>query len=96
MHKGLPESQKPAGPLPLAKLVDCLQKLGGVGEAQLTFKRHMPTQASHLRAIIKPFPCGGRQPLLIWSRSTSWGHKICGQHPGANLIAWGGYEQAAS
>lgn len=53
MHKGLPESHKPAGPLPLAKLVECLQKLGGVGEAQLTFKRHMPTQASH-RA---PSPC---------------------------------------
>ena len=47
MHKGGSELHKPAGPLPLAKLVECLQKLGGVGEAQLTFKRHMPTQASH-------------------------------------------------
>ena len=47
MHMGLTEV-KPAGPLPLAKLVECLQKLGGVGEAQLTFKRHMPTQVQSL------------------------------------------------
>ena len=47
MHMGLTEV-KPAGPLPLAKLVECLQKLGGVGEAQLTFKRHMPTQVESL------------------------------------------------
>ena len=44
MHKGAADPGRPAGPLPLARLVECLQKLGGVGEAQLTFKRHMPTQ----------------------------------------------------
>ena len=58
MHKGPPEPHKPAGPLPLAKLVQCLQKLGGVGEAQLTFKRHMPTQVIPLTAITIPFLCG--------------------------------------
>lgn len=52
LHKGLPELGKPAGPLPLAKLVECLQKLGGVGEAQLTFRRHMPTQVSHTQRIL--------------------------------------------
>ncbi|CAL5223746.1 g6307 [Coccomyxa viridis] len=53
MHKGSPELHKPAGSLPLAKLVECLQKLGGVGEAQLTFRRHMPTQVRNviLRAL---------------------------------------------
>ena len=54
MHKGPGELHKPAGALPLAKLVECLQKLGGVGEAQLTFKRHMPTQACHYSAITMP------------------------------------------
>ena len=69
MHKGAAEPGRPAGPLPLARLVDCLQKLGGVGEAQLTFKRHMPTQvcppAQHLVVQIRdcsrcsalPSPC---------------------------------------
>ncbi len=52
MHKGGAELHRPAGPLPLAKLVECLQKLGGVGEAQLTFRRHMPTQASPITALI--------------------------------------------
>jgi hypothetical protein len=33
--------------LPVAKLVDCLVKLGGIAEAQLTLRRHMPTQVSH-------------------------------------------------
>ena len=51
MHKGGSELHRPAGQLPLAKLVECLQKLGGVGEAQLTFRRHMPTQASQLKAV---------------------------------------------
>ena len=51
MHKGATDLHRPAGPLPLAKLVECLQKLGGVGEAQLTFKRHMPTQACCCGAI---------------------------------------------
>lgn len=46
MHKALPELAKPAEPLPLAKLVECLQKLGGVAEAQMTFRRHMPTQVN--------------------------------------------------
>lgn len=54
MHKGSPELHKPAGSLPLAKLVECLQKLGGVGEAQLTFRRHMPTQASQHHALTHP------------------------------------------
>ena len=59
MHMGLPEPHKAAGPLPLAKLVDCLQKLGGVGEAQITFKRHMPTQARRPRSFTTPLatPC---------------------------------------
>ncbi len=53
VHKGLAEG-RPAGSLPLAKLVECLQKLGGVGEAQLTFKRHMPTQVQLLSQCKEP------------------------------------------
>ena len=40
-----PEAPKLPAPLPLVKLVDCLVKLGGIAEAQLTLRRHMPTQA---------------------------------------------------
>lgn len=32
--------------LPVAKLVDCLVKLGGIAEAQLILRRHMPTQVA--------------------------------------------------
>jgi hypothetical protein len=41
---------KPLPPLPMAKLVDCLVKLGGIAEAQLTLRRHMPIQVLHMRA----------------------------------------------
>lgn len=33
-------------PMPMARLVDCLVKLGGIAEAQLTLRRHMPTQVA--------------------------------------------------
>ena len=41
---------KPLPPLPMAKLVDCLVKLGGIAEAQLTLRRHMPIQVLHMHA----------------------------------------------
>ena len=41
---------KPLPPLPMAKLVDCLVKLGGIAEAQLTLRRHMPTQVLCMHA----------------------------------------------
>ncbi|BDA48578.1 probable exocyst complex component 4 at N-terminal half [Coccomyxa sp. Obi] len=44
---------KPLPPLPMAKIVECLVKLGGIAEAQLTLRRHMPTQVRNviLRAL---------------------------------------------
>ena len=54
VHKGAADPGRPAGPLPLARLVECLQKLGGVGEAQLTFKRHMPTQVCPAASGLDP------------------------------------------
>ena len=68
MHKGAADPGRPAGPLPLARLVECLQKLGGVGEAQLTFKRHMPTQvcppARRLEAILESAPTAAHYDYL--------------------------------
>ena len=68
MHKGAADPGRPAGPLPLARLVECLQKLGGVGEAQLTFKRHMPTQvclpARRLEARLESAPTAAHYDYL--------------------------------
>ena len=36
-----------AGPISLERLVVCLASLGGVAEAQLTLRRHMPAQVLH-------------------------------------------------
>ena len=33
-----------AGPISLERLVVCLASLGGIAEAQLTLRRHMPAQ----------------------------------------------------
>lgn len=53
---------KPLPPLPMAKLVDCLVKLGGIVEAQLTLRRHMPTQVLCLR-VVNPKPlCPSTEP----------------------------------
>ena len=42
---------KPLPPLPMAKVVDCLVKLGGIAEAQLTLRRHMPTQVLFMNSL---------------------------------------------